>query len=107
MAEAKTTAKKNLELVKPVEQVAGEKKPPVKKATAAKPKAAEPKTTITVQYAGQDITTKSLIAQIKKDFKKANKGVEIKKIDLYIKPEEAAVYYAVNGKGSEDYKIMF
>lgn len=80
--------------------------PTAKKAPEPKAKAPEPKTTVTVQYAGQDIQVKTILAQVKRVFKKDNKGVEIKKIDLYIKPEENAVYYVVNGKASEEYKIV-
>lgn len=105
MADTKTTEKIEEETGKLTEKKAAEKKTAEKKAVVPKVKAPEPKTTITVQYAGQDIMVKSILAQVKKDFKKSNKGVEIKKIDLYIKPEESSVYYVVNGKSSEDYKI--
>ena len=38
-------------------------------------------------------------------FAQAHEGVEIKSIELYVKPEEAVAYYVVNGEGSDDYKI--
>ena len=34
-----------------------------------------------------------------------HKEEEIETIDIYVKPEENAAYYAVNGIGSEAYRI--
>lgn len=31
---------------------------------------------------------------------------EIKALDIYVKPEEGVAYYAVNGQGSDEYKIV-
>ncbi len=73
------------------------KKTPVKKV--------EPKTTVVIEYADKKVTTKDIIAAATKAFKKANRGVVIKKIEVYVKPEENVAYYAVNGVGSADYKI--
>ncbi|HBA63664.1 MAG TPA: hypothetical protein DCZ20_07395 [Lachnospiraceae bacterium] len=66
----------------------------VKKATAKK----EIKTKIMVQYQGKEMDTKDLIAAVKKEWTKAkNKVGDIKSMDLYVKPEENAAYYVVNG----------
>ena len=85
------------------------KEVPAKKETAAakKPaaKKAEPKASVTIEYAGKSVVAKDILAQVKKDFAKANKGVAIKSIDIYVKPEESVAYYVVNGIGSDDYKI--
>ena len=37
--------------------------------------------------------------------KKGNKVGDIKTIEIYVKPEENAAYYVVNGVGADDYKI--
>lgn len=81
---------------------------PAKKAPAKKPaaKKAEPKSKVVVEYMGAQILAKDVLAAATKAFTKANKGVAIKTIDLYIKPEEGAAYYVVNGVGSDDYKIL-
>lgn len=79
------------------------KKETVKKAAAKK--TAEPKATVTVQYQGKNIVAADVLEAAKKAFAEANPDVEIETIDLYVKPEDGAAYYAVNGQGSEDYKV--
>ena len=89
-------------------EAAVKKAAPAKKETAAKKpaaKAAEPKASVTIEYSGKSVVAKDILAQVKKEFTKANKGVAIKTIDIYVKPEESVAYYVVNGVGSDDYKI--
>ncbi len=75
---------------------------PAKKAPAKK---VEPKTSVVVEFAGKQFDTKDVVAAATKAYKKANKGVVIKKIEVYVKPEENVAYYVVNGEGSDDYKV--
>ena len=50
-----------------------------------------------VEYNGKQVEEKELIASVKKVWVEAgNKVGDIKTLDLYIKPEEAAVYYVIN-----------
>ena len=50
-----------------------------------------------VEYNGKQVEEKELIASVKKLWVEAgNKVGDIKTLDLYIKPEEAAVYYVIN-----------
>lgn len=52
-----------------------------------------------VEYNGKQVEEKELIANVKKVWVEAgNKVGDIKTLDLYIKPEEAAVYYVINEK---------
>ncbi len=81
---------------------AAKKAPAEKKAPAKK---VEPKVGITIEFAGKQVATKDILAAVQKAYKKANRGAVIKKIDIYVKPEENAAYYVVNGEGSADYKI--
>lgn len=92
-----------------------ERKAPVKKETAKKTlakKTLAKKTTAKnttdkkdikvkaiVEYYGKQVEEKDMIASVKKAWTKASgkKVVDIKTMDLYIKPEEGAVYYVVNG----------
>lgn len=70
-----------------------------KKTTAKK----EMKVNAVVQYYGQQVEEKTIIANVKKAWTKSasgNKVGDIKTVELYIKPEENAVYYVVNGKDS-------
>lgn len=64
------------------------RKAPAKKAAAP----AAPAVTLTVQYMGKEMTEQAMVEAVK-----AQVQVEIKTLALYAKPEEAAVYYVVNG----------
>ena len=71
-----------------------EKKQAVKKQTAKK----EIKVKAFVEYYGKQVEEKDMIANVKKAWTKSGKKVgDIKTMELYIKPEEAAVYYVING----------
>ncbi|MGN0622787.1 MAG: DUF6465 family protein, partial [Oscillospiraceae bacterium] len=85
-AEKKTEAKS--------EKKAAEKKAPAKKA-AAKPEAK--KETVVLQFAGKEINVDAIVESAKADFKANNKGC-VRKLDVYVKPEDNAAYYVVNGK---------
>lgn len=74
----------------PKAEKAPAKKPAARKAPAKK--AAAPVVTLTVQYMGKEMTEQAMVEAVK-----AQVEVEIKTLDLYAKPEEAAVYYVVNG----------
>ena len=51
-----------------------------------------------VEYYGKPVEEKDIIARVKKAWTKSGKKVgDIKEMDLYIKPEENAVYYVING----------
>lgn len=74
----------------PKAEKAPAKKPAARKAPAKK--AAAPVVTLTVQYMGKEMTQQAMVEAVK-----AQVEAEIKTLDLYAKPEEAAVYYVVNG----------
>lgn len=77
----------------------------VKKVAAKAPKK-EMKTTLTVQFMGKEMDEKSMVATVKKAWTKAgNKVGDIRTMELYVKPEEASVYYVING--SETGRIDF
>lgn len=70
------------------------KKPAAKKTTAKK----DMKVSTFVQFFGKQVEEKTIIADVKKAWTKAgNKVGDIKTLELYIKPEESAVYYVING----------
>lgn len=78
----------------PVEKKAPAKKAPAKKTTAKK----DIKVKAVVEYYGKQVEEKDMIAAVKKAWTKSGRKVaDIKTIDLYIKPEEGAVYYVING----------
>lgn len=77
-----------------VETKAPAKKAPAKKTTAKK----DIKVKAVVEYYGKQVEEKDMIAAVKKAWTKSGRKVaDIKTIDLYIKPEEGAVYYVING----------
>ena len=86
---------------KKAESMAAETKPAkktaAKKATGAKTtrRAAAPKVQLCIQYAGKERTEAELVETVK-----AACGVVAKTMELYVKPEDGAVYYVVNGTES-------
>ena len=73
---------------------AAAKKETVKKAVAKK----DIKVNAFVEYYGKQVEEKTVIANVKKAWTKSGKKVgDIKTLDLYIKPEENAAYYVING----------
>lgn len=96
--EAKVTedkaGKEKAEVKKTVVKKAAAKKETVKKAVAKK----DIKVNAFVEYYGKQVEEKTVIANVKKAWTKSGKKVgDIKTLDLYIKPEENAAYYVING----------
>ena len=84
-AEKKTTAKKAT-----AEKTVAEKKTTAKKATV--------KCEMQLQFAGKSYTQDELL-QMAKDVWKYDlkqKATDLKTVELYVKPEESAVYYVMN-----------
>ena len=75
------------------------KKTTAKKTTARKTTAKkEIKVSAFVEYFGKQVEEKDMIARVKKAWTSSGKKIgDIKTMELYIKPEESAVYYVING----------
>ena len=71
------------------------RKAPARKTPAAK-KAAAPQVTLTLQYMGKELSQEAMVAAVKAQWT----GEEIQTLELYVKPEDQAVYYVVNGAGT-------
>lgn len=55
------------------------------------------KTSLYVEYFGKQVSDKDMIASVKKAWTKSgHKIAEIKSMELYVKPEESAIYYVIN-----------
>ena len=106
-AEAAVKAEAKAEAPKAEAKKAEEpKKETAKKAPAKRTAAKDIKTSVVVQFAGKEVTEKDLIAAVKKAYtQNGNKVGDIKNLEFYVKPEESAAYYVVNGVGADDYKI--
>ena len=81
---------------KPAEKKTAIKKPVLKKTAAKK---AAVKETVYLQYLGKEINKDDIVKQVKEVWTKQlkNKVGDLKSVDLYLKPEENAVYYVING----------
>ena len=98
---AKRTAAAKKAAVK--EEAPAEKKAPAKRAA----KKAEVKAVVSVQFAGKDYSTERLV-EIAKDvwqYDLGQKAEDFKTAELYVKPEESAVYYVINGEVSGKFEI--
>lgn len=57
------------------------------------------KSNVYVEYQGNQALMKDVLANAKKEWTAAgNKIKDIETLDLYVKPEENAVYYVINGE---------
>ena len=63
----------------------------------------EVKETVFVQYAGQEYDINEIRAAVKKAWTEetGKKESDITEIQIYVKPEQAAAYYVVNGEVTE------
>lgn len=95
MAEVKKATVKKEETVK--KEAA--KKPMAKRTAAKKPAAKREavKEGFYVQFYGKDLEQIEVTKQAKAAYKAAGNKAAIKSIDVYVKPEESAAYYVVNG----------
>ena len=110
---AKETAAAAAEKAPAVAEAAGKAKSTVKKATAktkaaARKAAASAKSevkkleeaqvekTVVLQYQGHEVSEKDLLEKAEAVYKETE-GKAVKKIALYLKPEEYAAYYVING----------
>ena len=98
-------AKKEITVKKaaPAKKTAAKKAAPAKKtATTKKAVTKAAKTVVAnanvyVEFAGNQFAAKDIRTKCEADFKKSNKGIAIKTLDIYVKPEENVAYYVVNG----------
>lgn len=110
-AATKKTPVQTEEIVKVEKTVKVEKKPAVKKAEPVEKEVAEKKpaakrttkkavkTTLVVQAAGKEVSMEDAVARVKEAWvATGNKEADMKEIAVYVKPEEKAIYYVVNGE---------
>lgn len=83
-----------------LDTIASAAKPSVKKGAQAAEKVARPRIPapeIIVQYSGGEIETSALTQAAVAEFRAVKKRAGIKDIKLYVKPEEHAAYFVING----------
>lgn len=76
---------------KPAEKKPAEKKPAAKKAAA-------PKANIVVEYQGRQVVQADILAGAERVWAQAGRTEAIKTMELYVKPEDGAVYCVINGE---------
>ena len=102
----KTTAK-TTETKTTAAKTAAAKKTTTKTTAAKTKKAAAVKENISIQFAGKEYTTEQLV-KIAKDvweFDLKKDPADFKEVQLYVKPEEAKVYYVINGTETGSFDI--
>ena len=75
--------------------------PKAEKADAKKAEKKEAVQNVYVQFMGKEILTADLVAQVtEKWVALGHRASSIKELNLYVKPEDSAAYYVINGKES-------
>lgn len=90
---AEATAKAATATVKKVEKKAAEAKKTVKKAV----KKEENTTKMILQFSGNDVDLATIEDKVKAEFiAEGHRAGNIKKMEIYVKPEDYAAYYVIN-----------
>ena len=92
----KPAARKTAAAKKPSTKAKATAKPAAKTAKAA----TAPKETVKIQFGADEFDFAEIRKAVEADYKSKVKG-RIKSIEIYIKPEDKAVYYVVNGDFSD------
>ncbi len=96
-AEVKETVKE----APKAEKKAEVKAEPKKRGPKPKAEKKEAVQNVYVQFAGKEILTADLVAQVtEKWVALGHRASSIKELNLYVKPEDSAAYYVINGKES-------
>ena len=111
-APAEKPAKKPTAKKAPAKKTATKAKTPAKAAekkttakTAAKTtRATAPVETVKVQFGGDEYDFAEIKKAVEADYKSKFKG-KVKTIEFYIKPEDKAVYYVINGDFSDKIEL--
>lgn len=81
------------------------KKAASKKTDVKKSGSKEPVFKTIVQVGNKEFDITDIAAAAYKAYKSVHKRKTVTDFVVYIKPEESAAYYTVNGEGSDEYKI--
>ena len=84
--------------------------PEKKKLTTRSPKKAietrkEPVLTTLVQVGDLEFDITDIAQKAYKTYKASHKRKAVSELKIYVKPEEGAAYYTINGEGSADFKL--
>lgn len=88
----------------PAKKAAAPKKPAAPKTAAKTVKAAKPakeavSQNVYVQFAGKEVKTEDLVERVKAIWTaEGHRASAIKSLEIYVKPDDMAAYYVINGK---------
>ncbi len=102
--ETAPVAEVNAEVVTETVAEAPAKKPAVKTTAKTTRAATVPKETIKVQYGADEYDFAEIRKAVEADYKGKVKG-KIKTVEIYIKPEDKAVYYVINSDFSDKIEL--
>ena len=106
-APAEKPAKKPVAKKAPAKKTATKttaEKKPAAKATKTVKTATAPKETVKVQFGGDEYDFAEIKKAVEADYKGKVKG-KIKTVEIYIKPEDKAVYYVINSDFSDKIEL--
>ncbi|MCQ4021486.1 MULTISPECIES: DUF6465 family protein [unclassified Ruminococcus] len=97
---AKTTAAKatTKTAAKTEEKAAPAKKPAAKKPAAKKTAAKAVPAKVYIEFNGAKVAVDEIIENVKATYKANNGNDDIKSLEVYVKPDESAAYFVVNGE---------
>ena len=101
---AKKSATKKAPAKKTATKTNAEKKPVAKATKTAKTATAAPKETVKVQFGGDEYDFAEIKKAVEADYKGKVKD-KIKTVEIYIKPEDKAVYYVINSDFSDKIEL--
>lgn len=58
-----------------------------------------------IEFQGRGISGKELAENAVKDYMKKTRKTALKKLDLFVQPENSVAYYAVDGEGGDQFQI--
>lgn len=65
----------------------------------------KPAETVYIQFEGKEVSAEELADAAVKAYQETHPGVEINTVEVYVKPEESAAYYVVNGDAAPEYRM--
>lgn len=95
-AEKETAAKKAATKKTTAAKTTAKEKPEAEKKETKRKVTRKPAKTIVLQYLGKEIDEAEITERAIAQFSALEGGVAVKKITLYLKPEEEAAYYVIN-----------
>jgi hypothetical protein len=78
---------------------------PAPKKRGRKPKETGPALITTLLIGDIEFDISGIAEKAYKEYKRVHKRKVVTDFRVYVKPEEGAAYYTVNGEGSEDFKV--